>query len=127
MRVQGSACALGDVAIEAKQIEAVAAREQSEEFVLRHDLAIGAEPLRAGNRVAMPRGGVRREPVDVEVADEHLVRRIRARGVPGAQVRAEVADRRLDPAQLAQRLRAQAHEARHVREHERHVADDGHH
>ena len=43
-----------------------------------------------------------------------------------AQGRSQVADRLLDPTQLPERLRAEAHEARHVREHERHVADDRH-
>jgi len=76
--------------------------------------------------MAVPRDGPRRELVHAHVADEHLVQGVGAGGVPVAQVRAQVLDRLLHLAQHAERLRAEAYEARDVREHEGNRADDRH-
>jgi len=48
MTIERRARAVGDFTIEAEQIEAVTGGEEAQEFVLRHDLAVRAEPRRAG-------------------------------------------------------------------------------
>ena len=126
VRVERASRALGHLAVEREQIEAVAGRKQAEELVLRHDLAVRPEPPGVDEGMAMPRRGSRREVVHAEVADEHLVRRVGAGGVPVAQVRAQVLDRLLHLAKDAERLGAEPDEAGDVGEHERHGTNDGH-
>src|SRR5207248_1980651 len=55
MSVERGARAVGDFAGERQQVEAVARREEAEEFVLGHDLAVRAEAPRARNRITVPR------------------------------------------------------------------------
>src|SRR2546427_102087 len=114
----GRASAVCDFAGERQQVEAVARREEAEELVLGHDLAVRAEAPRAGDGMAVPRRRPRSEIIDSQVADEHLVRRVRARRVPVAQVRPQILYRVLHLTQRAKRLRAESYEARDVGEHE---------
>src|SRR5438046_1303235 len=117
----------GEIADRARQqVEAVARREEAEEFVRGHDSAVRTEPPRARNRMTVPRHQPRREIVHAQVADEHLVRRVRARSVPVTQVRPQVLDRILHLAQRSERLRAESDEAGHVREDEGDRADRRH-
>ncbi len=126
MTVERGARAVGDFAGERQQVEAVARREEAEEFVLGHDFAVRTEPPRARNRMTVPRHQPRREIVHAQVADEHLVRRVRARRVPVTQVRAEVLDGLVDLTQHTERLRAESDEAGDVSEDEGDRADHRH-
>src|SRR5262245_24969778 len=126
MRVERGPRSVGEIAIEREQIEGVAGGEQTEELVLGHDLAVGAEPRRPGYRMAMPRCRPGRQLVHVDVADEDLVGCVGARGIPVAQVWSQKFDRPVDLAQDTQRLGAETHEARRMREHQRDRADDRH-
>ena len=80
MRVERDAGALGDVPFERQQVEAVAGGEQTEELVFGHDLAVGAEALRALDGMPVPRRRPRGEVVHTHVADEHLIGGVGARG-----------------------------------------------
>jgi hypothetical protein len=120
MRVERGARALGHRALEGQQVEAVARGEQAEQLALRHDLAVGPEARGAGDRMTMPWRGERGEVVDAQVADEDLVGRVGAGGVESAEVRPQVV--RGLVLQRAERLRAQAHQAGRVGQHQRGAA-----
>src|SRR6266852_60029 len=131
VRVERAARAVGDLARQREQIEAVTRGEEAEELVLGHDLAVRAEPARLGDRMAVPRARPHLRDWNAARAYAHaddvtLVRRVGARSVPVAQVRPQVLDRLLHLAQHAERLRTEAYEAGDVREHERDRADNRH-
>src|SRR5437867_210419 len=68
VRVERASRAVGQLAVEPEQLEAVAGGQQAEKLVLGHDLAVGTEARRPLDRMTMPGSRPRRELVHPHVA-----------------------------------------------------------